>query len=102
MPSSFDMVFKRGKQFDEVKLSNRCPCEQCRLIKNVYEKERLYFPQSDYYTQEIDDEIEYIKKEHCDKCMEYMTWKMDCFAKLEEYEKICVSTAKMRTALKCK
>ena len=75
--NSFDKAFKPWKKWQDVKLSDICPCSTCSVSKEL--EARQYEVQMSGGLQE---EI----TKPCEHCMDVLLWKMDCIEKLKWYE----------------
>ena len=75
--SRFARVFKPWKKWQDVKLSDICPCNTCEVSKEL--KARQYEVQMSGGLQE---EI----MQPCEHCMDSTIWKMECLEKLKWYE----------------
>ena len=73
----FDMSFKPWKKWQNVKLSDICPCNVCEVNKEL--RVRQYEVQMSGGLQE---EI----TKPCEKCMDIILWRMECIEKLAWYE----------------
>lgn len=75
--NQFDMTFKPWKKWQNVKLSDICPCNTCKVNEEI--KARQYEVMMSGGLQE---EI----TEPCRHCTEATIWKMECIEKLGWYE----------------
>lgn len=75
--SRFDRVFKPWIKWQNVKLSDMCPCNTCEVSKEL--RVRQYEVQMSGGLQE---EI----TRPCEDCMDSLLWKMECLEKLHWYE----------------
>lgn len=75
--SSFSRTFKPWLKWQNVKLSDMCPCDECEVSKEL--KARQYEVQMSGGLQE---EI----TKPCDHCVEILQWKVECLEKLKWYE----------------
>ena len=72
----FDRTFKPWEKWQDVKLTNICPCSTCDTYK-------------DYEIKAILGSIgerQYAKLPDTCPCIDKLQWEMDCFAKLQWYE----------------
>lgn len=75
--NSFDKAFRPWKKWQNVKLSDACPCSTCEVSKEL--RARQYEVQMSGGLQE-----EIMKP--CEHCIDNLFWKMDCLEKLGWYE----------------
>lgn len=75
--SKFDRVFKPWIKWQNVKLSDACPCDTCEVNKELKARQ--------YEVQIVGGLQEEITKP-CKECMESLVWKMECLEKLAWYE----------------
>lgn len=75
--NQFDMAFKPWMKWQNVKLSDICPCNACEVSKEL--RARQYEVQMSGGLQE---EI----TEPCGHCMDSILWKIECIEKLGWYE----------------
>ena len=75
--NQFDMTFKPWKKWQNVKLSDICPCNTCEVNKEL--KARQYEVQMSGGLQE---EI----MQPCGHCMDVTLWRLECLEKLGWYE----------------
>lgn len=75
--NSFDRAFKPEKMWENVKLSDICPCYTCEVMKEL--SARQYEVQMSGGLQE-----EIMKP--CERCIDKIVWNMDCISKLGWYE----------------
>lgn len=75
--NQFDMTFKPWKKWENVKLSDMCPCNTCEVHKEL--RARQYEVQMSGGLQE---EI----TEPCGHCIDSVLWKIECIEKLAWYE----------------
>ena len=92
----FDKVFKVGKLFDNIKLTDDNPCQQCDVNKTF--EEMINSDIIAHYGEDIDKEKELDK--YCQKCPRREGWINHCLKKLEEYENINISTQKLELIVK--
>jgi hypothetical protein len=84
MLSEFKKIFFRGTLFDDINLSKSIPCNTCKYV----------YPRNPEVYRDFDREK--LIEEYCPKCGDIITWQMNCISKLEEYEKYCTSTKKVK------
>lgn len=75
--NQFDMAFRPWKKWQNVKLSNMCPCSTCEVSKEL--RNRQYEIQMSGGLQE-----EIMKP--CEHCIDIILWKSECIEKLSWYE----------------
>lgn len=75
--NQFDRAFKPWKKWQNVKLSNICPCNTCKANKEL--RDRQYEVQMSGGLQE-----EIMKP--CEHCLDATLWTMECIEKLGWYE----------------
>ena len=75
--SAFAIAFKPWKKWENVKLTDICPCHTCEVSKEL--RARQYEVQMSGGLQE---EI----TKPCDKCIDSIVWEMECLEKLGWYE----------------
>ena len=75
--NNFSRVFKPWLKWQDVKLSDICPCNTCEVSREL--KARQYEVQMSGGLQE---EI----TKPCKDCMDSLLWKMECIEKLHWYE----------------
>jgi hypothetical protein len=75
--SKFDIAFKPWKKWENVKLSDMCPCNSCEINKEVMSRQHE-IQMSGGLLEEI--------TEPCGHCMDSTLWKMECIEKLGWYE----------------
>lgn len=74
--TQFDMAFKPWKKWQDVKLSDMCPCNNCVTYKE-YEEIALYGNIAERQYAELPDSC---------PCMDRLHWEMECLEKLKWYE----------------
>ena len=77
MLNQFDTAFKPWKKWQNVKLSDMCPCNTCEVSKEL--RKRQYEVQMSGGLQE-----EIMKP--CEHCIDVILWKSECIEKLGWYE----------------
>ena len=75
--SRFDKIFKPWKKWQDIKLTNMCPCKECETYIE-YEMKALYGNIAERQYAELPD--------GCRICIDRINWEMDCMAKLNWYE----------------
>lgn len=75
--NQFDIAFKPWKKWQNVKLSDICPCSTCPVNKEL--EARQYEVQMSGGLQE-----EIMKP--CEHCMDVILWEIECLEKLGWYE----------------
>jgi hypothetical protein len=88
--SEFNRVFKLGKLFDDVNLSENSPCNTCEDMKAY--KHYCLDDQPEYHICLDREEAarKYLHK--CKSCIDKFNYNRFCMAKLSEYEKKNIST----------
>lgn len=75
--NQFDRTFKPSKKWQDVKLSDICPCNTCYVHKEYIDR-RYEFMMSEGADEEL------VKK--CKHCIDDTLWAMECIEKLKWYE----------------
>lgn len=75
--NGFDKAFKPWKKWQNVKLTDICPCSNCDTYKD-YEIKALYGNIAERQYAELPDSC---------PCVWKLTWQMECMEKLAWYEK---------------
>lgn len=74
---SFDRAFKPWKMWENVKLSDICPCHTCDVQKELIARQ---------YEVQMSGGLQEEITKPCEKCMDKILWSMDCISKLGWYE----------------
>lgn len=74
--NQFDMAFKPWKKWQDVKLMDMCPCNNCDTYKD-YEAKAIYGTIAERQYAELPDSC---------PCIDKLHWEMECFEKLKWYE----------------
>ena len=91
----FNRVFKLGTLFDDEKLSEISPCKNCEIhIKLMQTTDASVVAR--YGDDPGEEERLY---ENCRNCLKSSVYISRCLSKLAEYEKIEISTKKLRTLI---
>lgn len=77
MLSKFDKIFRPWKKWENVKLTDECPCLKCDITKQRIDN--CY-----YYMMSSGAEEELTEK--CEHCIDKTIWTVDCLQKLQWYE----------------
>ena len=75
--SSFDKAFRPWKKWQNVKLSDICPCRTCDVRKELIARE---------YEVQMSGGLQEKIMKPCEHCMDNTLWKMECLEKLQWYE----------------
>ena len=75
--SRFDRVFKPWKKWQDVKLTDICPCNTCAVNKELHARQ---------YEVQMSGGLQEEITEPCGKCIDNVLWKMECIEKLAWYE----------------
>lgn len=75
--NQFDRIFKPWKKWENVRLSDICPCDTCTINKEVYAR-RYEIQMSGGLEEEI--------TKPCKHCIDIINWEMECIEKLKWYE----------------
>lgn len=75
--SRLDMAFKPWKKWQDVKLSDICPCNTCEVNKEL---------QARQYEVQMSGGLQEEITESCERCLDSLLWQMECIEKLEWYE----------------
>lgn len=81
--SQFDRAFKPWKKWQNVKLSDVCPCDTCDVEKE-YMARRYEFMMSEGAEGEL--------AEKCRHCIDATSWQRECIEKLKWYENGCINS----------
>lgn len=73
----FARTFKPWKKWEDVCLSDLCPCNGCDISKELSDNSR-YYQMSEGAAEEL--------TKPCKKCHAYLQWTMECLEKLKWYE----------------
>ena len=73
----FDMTFNPWKKWQDVKLSDICPCNTCEVEKELIARQ---------YEVQMSGGLQEEITEPCKHCIDGALWKMDCIEKLAWYE----------------
>ena len=74
--NQFDMAFKPWKKWQDVKLMDICPCNNCVTYKE-YEEKALYGNIAERHYAELPNSC---------PCLDKLCWQIDCMQKLIWYE----------------
>lgn len=74
--NQFDMAFKPWKKWQDVKLTDMCPCSVCGTYED-YKEIALYGNIAERQYTELPDSC---------PCMDKLFWEMECIEKLKWYE----------------
>lgn len=75
--NQFDMTFKPWKKWQNVKLSDMCPCNTCEVSKELIARQ---------YEVQMSGGLQEEITEPCGHCMDSVLWKIECIEKLAWYE----------------
>lgn len=75
--NQFDMSFKPWKKWQNVKLSDICPCSACGVHKELIARQ---------YEVQMSGGLQEEITKPCKHCMDVLLWEMDCIEKLGWYE----------------
>ena len=75
--NQFDMAFKPWKKWQDVKLTDICPCNNCEVNKKLIARQ---------YEVQISDGLQEEITKPCEHCMDRVLWEMECLEKLKWYE----------------
>ena len=75
--NQFDMSFKPWKKWQNVKLSDICPCKTCEVHKELIARQ---------YEVQMSGGLQEKITEPCEHCMDNAPWTMECIEKLGWYE----------------
>ena len=81
--SQFNRTFMPWKKWQNVKLSDLCPCDTCDVQKECMDR-RYEFMMSEGADEEL------TKK--CLRCVDALNWQMECIEKLRWYENGCINS----------
>lgn len=75
--NSFDRAFKPWKKWQDVKLTDICPCNTCAVHKELHARS---------YEVQMSGGLQEEITEPCKKCIDSILWKIECIEKLGWYE----------------
>lgn len=75
--NSFDRVFKPWTKWENVKLSDICPCKTCAVSKELHTRR---------YEVQISGDLQEEITEPCKHCLDVVIWRSECTQKLAWYE----------------
>lgn len=75
--NQFDMSLKPWKKWQNVKLSDICPCRTCEVHKELIARQ---------YEVQMSGGLQEEIMKPCEHCMDVILWQMECEEKLAWYE----------------
>ena len=75
--SSFERAFKPWNKWQDVKLTDICPCNTCVVNKELHARQ---------YEIQMSSGLQEEISEPCKHCFDDISWKMECIEKLCWYE----------------
>ena len=75
--NSFDKAFKPWTKWQNVKLSDVCPCITCDVSKELHARQ---------YEVQMSGGLQEEIMKPCEHCQDNLLWKLDCLEKLGWYE----------------
>ena len=75
--NAFDSAFKPWKKWQDVKLSDLCPCNTCEVHKELAARQ---------YEVQMSGGLQEEIMKPCEDCLDVKLWEMECVQKLVWYE----------------
>lgn len=76
--SPFEIAFRPHKKWQDVKLSELCPCYTCKVHKEIIARQ---------YEIQMSGGLDEELSKPCKHCSMHMLWETECLEKLYWYEK---------------
>lgn len=75
--SQFDIAFKPWKKWQDVNLSDLCPCNNCEVSKELHVRQ---------YEVQMSGGLQEEITKTCEYCIDIVLWRTECLEKLAWYE----------------